>query len=390
MSTNKPTKEEVRLQINKLDKDLLNALAKRKELVADVIADKIRAGQPIRDTDREQALLSRLVTEGIELQLNPQFVLDVYHRILDDSVRQQYTHSLNRENQERPKDLTIAHLGDHYSYSYLAVERHFANYPTSFVGHGFDHFREIFNAVSNQETNLGLLPFENTTSGTINEIHDLLREFQLYIVGEESVAIRHCLIGFAGTKLHDLRDVYSHPQALAQSGAFLQKHPNIHANFYSSTSTAVNYIKELNDPSKAAIASREAAMHSGLSILAEDIGNQAENYTRFIIIARNPVTVPNNLPSKSTVIFGTEQRAGALVDVLNVFKEHQINMTKLTSRPIPGKAWQEQFFVDFQGNQADDNVSSALDKINAQAAFLRVLGSYPEHSIDPTQIQLND
>ncbi|MBT8143018.1 MAG: hypothetical protein HKN88_09935 [Gammaproteobacteria bacterium] len=390
MTDLKPSKEQVRLQINELDQQLLKALAKRKELVADVIADKIRAGHPIRDTDREQALLSRLVADGIDLQLNPQFVLDVYHRILDDSVRQQYTHSLNRENKEQIKELLIAHLGDQYSYSYLAVERHFANYPTKFVGQGFDHFREIFNAVANQEVNLGLLPFENTTSGTINEIHDLLREFSLYIVGEESVAIRHCLIGFPGNKIHELKDVYSHPQALAQSGAFLQKYPNLHANFYASTSTAVNYIKEIGDPTKAAIASREAAMHAGLSVLAEDIGNQAENYTRFIIIARNPVSVPNNLPAKTTLLFATQHQAGALVDVLNVLKEHKINMTKLTSRPIPGKAWQELFFVDFQGNQADENVHEALNEVEQHAAFMRVLGSYPEHSIDPTQIQLKD
>jgi len=314
--------------------------------------------------------------------------LDIYHRILEDSVRQQYTHSLNQENKAKLKELTIAHLGDQYSYSYLAVQRHFANYPTPYIGRGFDHFREIFNAVANNECSLGLLPFENTTSGTINEIHDLLREFDLHIVGEESVAVRHCLIGFPGTPIHEITDVYSHPQALAQSGAFLQRHPNIHANFYSSTSTAVNYIKKLGEKNRAAIASREAAMHSGLSILAEDIGNQAENYTRFIVISRNPVSVPNNLPAKTTVVFVTEQRAGSLVDVLNVFKEQNINMTKLTSRPIPGKAWVEQFFVDFQGNQADENVSKALTTLQELATSLRVFGSYPEHSIDPTQVQL--
>lgn len=385
----KISKEEIRLKINELDKRLLETLSARKELVAGVIADKIRTGKPIRDKDREQALLSRLIQDGEELQLNPQFILDIYHRILDDSVRQQYTHSLNQENKDQVKELTIAHLGDQYSYSYLAVERHFANYPTPFVGRGFDHFREIFNAVASNECSLGLLPFENTTSGTINEIHDLLREFDLYVVGEESVAIRHCLIGFANTKIHELKNVYSHPQALAQSGTFLQRHPNLHANFYSSTSTAVNYIKQQGDTTNAAIASKEAAMHSGLSILAEDIGNQAENYTRFIVIARNPVIVPNNLPAKTTAIFVTEQRAGALVDVLNVFKEHDINMTKLTSRPIPGKAWQEQFFVDFQGNQAEKVISEALSLIEKRAASLRVLGSYPEHSIDPTQVQLN-
>lgn len=387
---NKPTKEQVRLQINEIDKRLLNTLAERKILVADVIADKIRAGQPIRDVDREQALLSRLVKDGIELDLNPQFILDVYHRILDDSVRQQYTHSLNRENEALNKQLTIAHLGDSYSYSYLAVERHFANYPKPFVGRGFDHFREIFNAVSNEECHLGLLPFENTTSGTINEIHDLLREFQLYIVGEESVAVRHCLIGFAGTKLHEVKDVYSHPQALAQSGKFLQKHPNMHANFYSSTSTAVNYIKEQGKTQNAAIASREAAMHSGLSILAEDIGNQAQNYTRFLILARNPVKVPKTLPAKTTMVFSTEQKAGTLVDVLGVFKEFNINMTKLTSRPIPGKPWAQQFFVDFQGNQDEENVAEALKTITMTTPDFRVFGSYPEHSLDPTMIQLND
>lgn len=387
---NKPTKEQVRLQINEIDQRLLKTLAERKVLVADVIADKIRAGQPIRDTDREQDLLSRLVRDGIELELNPQFILDIYHRILDDSVRQQYTHSLNQENEGLNKQLTIAHLGDSYSYSYLAVERHFANYPKPFVGRGFDHFREIFNAVTNEECHLGLLPFENTTSGTINEIHDLLREFQLYIVGEESVAIRHCLIGFSGTKLYDIKNVYSHPQALAQSGSFLQKHPNMHANFYSSTSTAVNFIKEQGDKTCAAIASREAAMHAGLSILVEDIGNQAQNYTRFLILARNPVKVPKTLPAKTTMVFSTEQRAGTLVDVLGVFKEFAINMTKLTSRPVPGKPWAQQFFVDFQGNQDDETVIKALKKITENTPDFRVFGSYPEHSLDPTMIQLNE
>lgn len=386
----KPTKEEVRLLINEIDQRLLKTLADRKRLVADVIADKIRAGQPIRDVDREQALLSRLVRDGIELELNPQFVLDIYHRILDDSVRQQYTHSLNRENESLSKQLTIAHLGDSYSYSYLAVQRHFANYAKPFVGRGFDHFREIFNAVTNEECHLGLLPFENTTSGTINEIHDLLREFQLYIVGEESVAVRHCLIGFPGTKIHELKNVYSHPQALAQSGAFLQKYPNIHANFYSSTSTAVNYIKQQNDHASAAIASREAAMHAGLSILAEDIGNQEQNYTRFLILARNPVKVPKTLPAKTTMVFSTEQKAGTLVEVLGVFKDYNINMTKLTSRPVPGKPWAQQFFVDFQGNQDDEKVTEALAKITQATPDFRVFGSYPEHSLDPTMIQLNE
>ena len=133
--SDKHSKETIRLEINSLDKKLLETLAARKKLVAGVIADKIRTGKPIRDKEREQLLLARLIEDAQDLELNPQFILDIYHRILDDSVRQQYTHSLNIENQPENKELTIAHLGDQYSYSYLAVERHFANYaqPVSYT-----------------------------------------------------------------------------------------------------------------------------------------------------------------------------------------------------------------------------------------------------------------
>lgn len=378
--------DDLRQSIGKLDEDLLRIFAERRKLSLKVATNKLATGKKVRDQAQEKNLLSNLTKQGQALGIEPSVTLSLFHNIIEDSVRSQYDFFLENRSQESLEPVTLAVLGEPESYSHIAAQQHFATKKRRFTLEFCPNFLSIFKTIENKQANMGIVPIENTTAGNITEVYDLLLQYQLKIVGEEKLKVKHCLVAPKGASLESIKDVYSHPQAIAQCKSFFNQNPQISSHFRSSTSSALKLVAEYQNPSIAAIASEQAAESSGLEVLSYAINNYQENYTRFLLIANQEVSVPSSVPAKTTLTLQTPQKPGALLDCLQVFKSHGINMTKLESRPIPTKPWQELFYIDFEGNANDATIKTAINELKTVSAEVCVLGTYPLHDILATKL----
>jgi prephenate dehydratase len=239
----------------------------------------------------------------------------------------------------------------------------------------FPTFEKAFHAALKGNCTHACLPVENSLAGSINQTYDLLTDSVLHVVGEQVVRVHHNLLARPGTRLEDVERVYSHPQALAQCQEFIRKH-GFEAVTDFDTAGAAKVLSENGGTGKAAIASRRAAEIYGLEVLAENIEDTDFNYTRFFILGHEEAPRGNG-PHKTSLVLATRHRPGDLVACLEEFPRHDINITKLESRPRRDKPWSYLFYIDIEGHVADENVSRALPALMRKAAFVKFLGSYP-------------
>ncbi len=368
----------LRDQLDDLDARLVDVLAARQRIVAEIARAKLASGA-FRDLAREEDLLGRLSEKARGEGLDGYFVTRLFREILDYSLRAQQEVLADQANPARQAERTIAvaYQGTEGSYSYLAARRHFATRNADVQLRGYDTFQEILDAVQDRSADYAMLPIENTTAGSINEAYDLLARTSLSLVGEEVQEVRHCLLALEDVPLSRIRRVYSHPKALDQCGDFLRTLAHCQIEAFTDTAMAARKIRDDQDLSQAAIASEDAARLFGLAVLKRDIANQKENFTRFVVVAREPMRVDPRVPCKTSIIIATRHEEGALLGCLTVLHQHQLNLTKLESRPRPNAPWEYLFYIDFEGNVADQRVADALRALTAKTSLLKVLGSYP-------------
>jgi prephenate dehydratase len=235
-------------------------------------------------------------------------------------------------------------------------------------------FAEMFRAVATRKTRYCLAPIENTLAGPVYENYDLQLEHDLHIVAEVSLRIVHNLIAMPGTKFADVREVYSHPVALAQCGRFFARNPHIKKKAYYDTAGSVKMLAEKRPPGAAAIASRVAASVYQAKILKEHLEDHSENYTRFLLLSRQAAVSPR--ADKTSIVFATKNVPGALFRCLSAFALRDINLTKIESRPLRGRPWEYFFYVDFEGHVKDERTRRALAHLGELTSVLRVLGCY--------------
>lgn len=378
---------DIRQAISDTDQQLLGLLAKRRALALAVAEAKLSQNKPIRDTKREQELLLSLIEKGKLQGLDAQYVTRIFHVIIEDSVLQQQAKVQGQLNGDSTQAVRVAFLGGQGSYSYWATQKYFTRRAEQIIELGCDSFNEIVKAVETGHADYALLPIENTSSGSINEVYDILQHTRLSIVGELTHPIEHCLLGLPGTDLSKIRQVCSHPQVIAQCSQFLLGLTNVKIDYCDSSSAAFAKVKELQDPTIIAIGGEEGGKLYGLEVLTRQLANQKDNVSRFIVVARKAVNVAKAIPAKTTFIMYTGQQPGALVEALLVLKQHGISMSKLESRPIPGNPWEEMFYVDVAANLSDYAMTRALEELNSLTKFVKVLGCYPSDDITPTQPQ---
>jgi prephenate dehydratase len=233
--------------------------------------------------------------------------------------------------------------------------------------------RKVFEAVEVGRVAAGLVPLDNSQAGSINETYDLFLRHGLHLVGETVVRVDHCLLALPGSAADDLREVMSHPQAIAQCEEFLSAlDVTVRAEY--NTAGAAKRIAEERLEHTAAIASKRAAELYGLEVLAERIQTYPDNYTRFGVLSRNPE--PLEPPDKTSLVFGVGHVAGSLYRCLGAFAERHVNLTKLESRPRPGRPWEYVFYVDVDAPAGRREMVDALGALSEHATFTRVLGSY--------------
>jgi chorismate mutase/prephenate dehydratase len=331
-----------------------------------------------------------LIKAGKKVGLDSNFLSRVFYEIIEDSVRIQQSHVLSSLNKkgEKKKSITLAIQGIEGSYSFLASHKFFTHsgYQLNFIFKRL--FEEVVDAVENGDADYAVLPIENTTSGGINEVYDLLLHTTLSIVGEEKFAVKHCLVAIGDIPLNKIKKVYAHYQAASQCSKFLETLPNVSLEYFADTAMSVQKVKDEGNAAFAAIASEEATKLFGLRILKKNIANQSENYTRFLIASRKPLSMDDRIPSKTSIVMATSQTPGSLVDALSVFRKYNVNLTKLESRPILGNPWEEMFYLDFEGNHQSETIQKVLDELGRYTRFMKVLGSYPSQELARTKLEL--
>lgn len=237
-------------------------------------------------------------------------------------------------------------------------------------------FRDVFNSVLEGKSNYGIIPLENSLSGSIHQNFDLLLQFpDIRIIGEQKIRIIHNLIALPGTKIEDIKKVYSHPQALMQCSRYLDQFRDWEKVAYYDTAGAVSYIARTGKKENAAIASEEAGKVYKMKIIKESIETNARNYTRFAVIAREDAGIAEK-PNKASFVFATLDKPGALFNVLKIMAKRSLNMTKLESRPIPGKPWEYMFYVDVEIPEDMSVLNTTIEELRNETEEFRVLGLY--------------
>ena len=257
---------------------------------------------------------------------------------------------------------------------------------TQFFGAEVSHqscssFREVFETVQNGTATLGIVPVENSLTGSIHENYDLLLEYDLHIVGEITLRIEHNLVGHPETRLESIKRVYSHPQVFQQCREFLEDYPGWDLVSCQDTATGVRRVKENGDYEEAAIAGKEAAQIYGMTLLRKSIETNPRNFTRFVVISAGDfLDGPKN---KSSLIYSVSDQPGSLYETLKILAERQINLVKLESRPIHSKPWEYLFYADIEVDIQDEQFRSLLEELQKKTEFLKILGSYPKGVDNP-------
>ena len=373
----------LRERISALDLKLLALLAERRELAIEVGKTKLHSHRPIRDKERERDLLDALIAAAKPYDLDGFYVTRLFQLIIEDSVLTQQAllqHQLNPVSQHSAR---IAFLGPKGSYSHLAAPQYAARHFDRLIECGCQKFQDIFAQVETGQADYAILPIENTSSGSINEVYDLLQHTSLSIVGELTNPINHCVLVVGDSDLSQIETVYSHPQPFQQCSQFLNRFPHWKIEYTESTAAAMEKVAKLNSPKVAALGSEAGGALYGLQVLEHNLANQQQNITRFIVLARKAIDVSEQVPAKTTLIMATGQQSGALVEALLVLRDNGIIMTKLESRPINGNPWEEMFYIDVQANLRADAMQKALRDLAPITRSLKVLGCYPSDTVVP-------
>jgi chorismate mutase/prephenate dehydratase len=377
-----PRLQRLRAELDAIDARIVEALADRLRVVGVISAFKETLPQQIRDTRREEQLLQNLQALARDLRLDPHFVTRLFREILDYSVRRQEDHLLARA---RGSDslTVIAYQGTEGAWGHIAAERHFSVRDGDLECRGFETLQEIVEAVQNGAVNFAMLPIENTTAGSINETYDLLARMDVAIVGEEIQKIDHCLLAIEAVPLERMKRVLADPPALEQCAGFLAGLPHCQVESLATTAMAARRVRQDQDLSQAAIGSDEAGRRWGLTVIAREIMDHRENYTRFVVVGPRLLPCDPRIACKTSLIFTTKHKEGALVSCLNVLAAHSLSLTKLESRPRPGSPWEYVFYVDFEGNLQDSVTEAALRELGAHVLSMKVLGCYPARLAKP-------
>jgi len=367
--------------IDQIDNQIIDLLAERRSISQEVAIEKVREDLPFYDEHRETGHLAELINTARQRKLDPGVVSQIWTVITEDSRRLQHNY-VQRELNGSGQPVKVVFQGGEGAYSHLAAKEFIGTEgKASFIG--LERFTDVTNAVEQGKADIALLPIENTTSGSIVEVYDLLTHSPLAVVGEVKLAVNHCLLGTPDATLEGIKTILAHPQAVAQCSLFLQDLEDVDIIYYGDTARSGERLTVLGDPTVAAIAGEDAAHIYGLRILRVGIGNRDKNFTRFVALSRTKIEVDIRVPAKTSLVLSVGNEPGSLLEILAEFARESIPLVKLESRSNPDNPWEETFFLDFDGNPADPAVARALDGVGRRARFLRILGCYPSSDLRP-------
>ena len=376
--------EQYRQEIDRIDGELVQLFLERMAVTGKVGEYKQRAGIPVLDAGREK----QVIAAKTALTGDPARKADVaalYEGIMAISRRQQ--RKLVREGAEEPGYAAYAaalaarrepvaaprvvYQGEPGCYSEEAAVGFFGPEVSS---RGLAWFPDVFAALERGEADYAVLPVENSSTGSIRQVYDLLAQYNYYVVGECQVKVEHCLMALPGAALEDIQTVYSHEQGLMQFEKYVDAHRGWRRVPTLDTAGSAKQVAESGDRTAAAICSRRAAQIYGLHILAEGVNYNAMNHTRFVVVS--PVLELRPGRNKISAVFRLPHQSGSLHEILTVFAVQGLNLLKIESRPIPGRGWEYLFFLDFTGDLAAPEMDGVLHELGQLAAEFRILGNF--------------
>ncbi|NLK70241.1 MAG: prephenate dehydratase [Clostridiales bacterium] len=366
--------QELRNEIDKVDREILNLFVERMGLCEKVAQYKIENSLPVFQGNREQDIINN-IKKNVPKNLSNGAVA-LFYNIMDISKCIQQEKLLDNDVFMKPLTLDLTQprkvgcQGTYGSNSEMAAKILFDKSEINF----YHEFEDVFKAVENSEVDFGILPIQNSTTGSVAQTYDLMKKYNFYIVKVVRLEISHCLAAKKGTSLSDIKAVYSHPQALWQCSAFISKN-NLTAIPHENTATAAKLVSESDEPI-AAICSKRCAELYGFDIISDKITDSYPNYTRFICISRD-FRMDEDAKSISMLIT-LPNKQGSLIRLLTKFFVNGFNLEKIESRPIAGGSFNVMFYLDFEGNIHDKKVSALLSGLKGEFESFKFLGNYSE------------
>ena len=382
--------EEIRSKIDQIDRKLIELIEERLEIVKEVALYKKENNMKIFDRKREEEVVYKNLSNVKNEELK-HYIEIILKDIMDSSKEYQkfkigsskeYVNNLDFNGKK------LGYTGVPGAYAYEVMINLLKNSKNSDGSTGvrakeilsFNTHRELVEGVENGKVDFAILPIENSIVGEVRDSIDLINKRSIYIVGEVKHKIEHNLLGIKGSKIEDIKRVYSHEQALMQCSEFLGKYPEWEKVKMNNTALSAKYIGDTKNKENACIANMETREMYNLELLQPDINNEKENFTRFFIVSNKNLICENS--EKISVITSTKNESGALMKLLKVFSDYGLNMVNLKSRPKTNKPWEYYFYIDFEGNLEEENVEKALEEIREKSIYLQILGNYKIYNLE--------
>ena len=374
---------ELREQINETDRQIVELYGKRMEIARAIGRYKREHNLPVLDSERERSLLNKVAEQAGEE--NEQGIRALYHLLIDHSrmrqemdghpespLGQQIREIVAAMPEIFPEKAMIACQGVEGAYSQLACEK-MIRYPSILYCRTFEN---VFGAIESDLCQYGILPIENSLAGSVNSVYDLMIRHHCYIVRSVRIKIDHTLLALPGTRMDEIREIYSHEQAIQQCSAFLSRHKEWHVNVCTNTAAAARMVAESGRRDAAAISSGHCAALYGLECLSSDIQNNSNNHTRFICISKKPEIYPG--ADHTSLMLVLPNHPGSLYQLLSRFNALDINLIKLESRPLPGRDFEFMFYFDLEASVGSPTFSRLIEELDITLNQFSYLGSYSE------------
>ncbi|MFA5449040.1 MAG: prephenate dehydratase domain-containing protein [Clostridia bacterium] len=374
---------EKRKQIDDLDDQIAKIYAERMALVKEIGIEKAKTNAYVLDPSREKDILNR-VTAGADGEIKI-FTKQVFETLFETSraYQSKFSHlasnisvkireTLSRKREAFPDFASVACQGVKGAYSYLAAEKLFKLSDITY----FKNFEGVFNAVESGLCKYGVLPIENSSVGSVNEVYDLMKKYRFYVVRSVKLQVRHCLLAKKGVRLEDIKEIISHEQALTQSTAFIKTLKDVKITVCDNTALAAQTVAESGRDDIAAISSKECAELYALAVLKSGVQDSDSNFTRFICISKSLDIFKN--PHKISIMVSLPHESGSLNKLLSKFTALGLNLTKLESRPLPDTAFEFLFYFDFDADIEKEEVLNLLAELDNRSEQFTFLGSYSE------------
>lgn len=372
--------QEIRPDIDRVDKELVRLFQERMDLCREVAEFKIASGKSVLDPEREEEKLKTLCALA-DTDVNRQSVRELFTQLIAMSRKLQYQMLAEKgigagfgfcETADLRRDgVTVVYQGVEGAYSHQAMLQYFGEEVKNFH---VRTFREAMEVIRDKKADYAVLPIENSSAGSVNDVYDLLLEFDNCIVAETHVKVEHALLGLPDASAADITTVHSHPQGLMQCSRFLEQHKEWQSISELNTAGSARKVLEAGDKRHAAIASELAGRLYGLKVLEKGINHNRDNITRFLIISREKIYTGQ--AKKVSISFELPHTSGTLYNMIAHFIFNHLNMTKIESRPIEGRNWEYRFIIDVEGKMGDAAMENALLGIQGEAKSFRILGNY--------------